>query len=309
MRGWHPSIRWTIPDDLPSGVYAVKLTLGESEDYVTFFVGPHRTRQRAPVAFLASTATYLAYANQHLGFSNGVYVQREPRFANEAYLASHPQVGCSLYDHHRDGSGVHYSSRLRPILNLKPKGMPWSFVADTNLIAWLDRLGQRFDVITDEDLHRDGADALAVTRAVITGTHPEYHSTAMLDGLRDWLDGGGRLMYMGGNGFYWRIAYCRGQSGDHRSAARAKTEPARGSVNLASTITPSPANTADSGGASAGPRMHSLASASPRRGSTAARTTGSARMPRTRALSFIMEGIEARGDHRRSRHTGRRRGW
>ena len=30
----------------------------------------------------------------------------------------------------------------------------------------------------------------------------------MLDALADWLDAGGRLMYMGGNGFYWRIAYC-----------------------------------------------------------------------------------------------------
>ena len=206
--GWHAGIRWTIPDDLPSGVYAVKLTLGESEDYVTFFVGPPPHRPRAPVALLASTATYLAYANQHLGFSNGVYVQREPRFANEAYLAAHPEVGSSLYDHHRDGSGVHFSSRLRPMLNLKPKGMPWSFVADTNLIAWLDRIGQTFDVITDEVLHRDGAAALRGYRAVVTGTHPEYHSTAMLDGLRDWLDDGGRLMYMGGNGFYWRIAYC-----------------------------------------------------------------------------------------------------
>jgi N,N-dimethylformamidase len=205
---WHPSIRWTVPGDLPSGVYAVKLTFGGSEDYVTFFVGPSPTRPHAAVAFLASTATYLAYANQHLGFSSGVYVRREPRFPDEAYLASHPEVGRSLYDHHRDGSGVHFSSRLRPILNLKPKGMPWSFVADTNVIAWLHRREHAFDVITDEDLHRDGTAALADYRVVITGTHPEYHSTAMLDGLRDWLGGGGRLMYMGGNGFYWRIAYC-----------------------------------------------------------------------------------------------------
>ncbi|HTK97926.1 MAG TPA: N,N-dimethylformamidase beta subunit family domain-containing protein [Pseudomonadales bacterium] len=205
--GWRPSIRWIVPGDLPSGVYAVKLTFGESEDYVTFFVGPSPGRHAA-VALLASTATYLAYANQHLGFSNGVYVPREPRFANEAYLAAHPEVGRSLYDHHRDGSGVHFSSRLRPVLNLKPKGMPWSFVADTNLLAWLHRIGQPFDVITDEVLHRDGAAVLADYRVVITGTHPEYHSTAMLDGIVEWLDHGGRLMYMGGNGFYWRIAYC-----------------------------------------------------------------------------------------------------
>ncbi|MCA8967147.1 MAG: N,N-dimethylformamidase large subunit, partial [Planctomycetes bacterium] len=29
----------------------------------------------------------------------------------------------------------------------------------------------------------------------------------MLDALDGWLERGGRLMYLGGNGFYWRVAY------------------------------------------------------------------------------------------------------
>ena len=29
----------------------------------------------------------------------------------------------------------------------------------------------------------------------------------MLDALQAYLDRGGRLMYLGGNGFYWRIAF------------------------------------------------------------------------------------------------------
>ncbi len=205
---WNPSITWRIPDDVRSGVYAVKLTKEGSEDYVPFFVRPAAHHHRSPVAVLAATATYIAYANQRLTFSGGIMGHRKPSNANDAYLLAHPDVGCSLYDHHRDGSGVHYSSRLRPVLNLKPKGMPWSFTADTNLLAWLHHIGQPFDVVTDEDLHREGADLLAPYAVVITGTHPEYHSTQMLDGLQDWLAAGGRLMYMGGNGFYWRIAYC-----------------------------------------------------------------------------------------------------
>jgi N,N-dimethylformamidase len=162
---------------------------------------------RAPV-YCCSTATYLAYANARLGFSDSAVGGKTPRNANDAYLMRHAEVGNSLYEQHRDGSGVHYSSRLRPVLNLKPKGLPWSFTADTNLTAWLTHIGQPFDVVTDEDLHREGRAALADYRVVITGTHPEYYSTPMMDGLTDWLGGGGRLMYMGGNGFYWRIAYC-----------------------------------------------------------------------------------------------------
>ena len=60
-------------------------------------------------------------------------------------------------------------------------------------------------MITDEDLHDGGMGP--PYRVVMTGTHPEYYSTAMLDGLRAFTHQGGRLMYMGGNGFYWRIAF------------------------------------------------------------------------------------------------------
>jgi N,N-dimethylformamidase len=36
----------------------------------------------------------------------------------------------------------------------------------------------------------------------LTGTHPEYWTARMLDARDAWLDEGGRLLYVGGNGFY-----------------------------------------------------------------------------------------------------------
>lgn len=205
--GWTPDLQWTIPEDLPSGVYAFRLRHAGTDDYVPFFVAPADQHARKPVAFLASTATYLAYANQRLFLAGGIFGDPTPKDANMAFLKDHPEVGYSLYEHHDDRSGVHYSSRLRPILNLKPKGQMWSFNADTNILAWLEHIGQPFDVITDEILHRDGVKALAPYAVVITGSHPEYYSTPMLDGAQDYLRRGGRVMYMGGNGFYWRINY------------------------------------------------------------------------------------------------------
>jgi N,N-dimethylformamidase len=83
----------------------------------------------------------------------------------------------------------------------------WAYNADTHLTDWLEAKGYAFDVATDEDLDREGAALLDGYKVVLTGTHPEYHSLAMLDGLRDYTARGGRLMYMGGNGFYWRISY------------------------------------------------------------------------------------------------------
>jgi N,N-dimethylformamidase len=62
-------------------------------------------------------------------------------------------------------------------------------------------------VITDEDLDREGLALLRRYRVVVTGSHPEYHSTRMLDAIEGFLGRGGRLMYLGGNGFYWRISF------------------------------------------------------------------------------------------------------
>jgi N,N-dimethylformamidase len=71
----------------------------------------------------------------------------------------------------------------------------------------LERSGLSYDVITDDDLHAEGLDLLRPYRVLVTGSHPEYKSLQMLDALDGWMRQGGRLMYLGGNGFYWRIAY------------------------------------------------------------------------------------------------------
>jgi len=39
----------------------------------------------------------------------------------------------------------------------------------------------------------------------MTGSHPEYFTLEMLQALEAHLGAGGRLMYMGGNGLYWRV--------------------------------------------------------------------------------------------------------
>jgi N,N-dimethylformamidase len=215
--GWHPDFEVEIPRDMKSGVYAVKLTCGEPredgghEAFVPFFVLPPKGKATAPVAFLASTATYMAYANSHHGWDDPLaeitYGSLLDFGPTELFLNARREFGVSTYDVHTDGSGSCYSSRLRPILNTRPKHKLWNFNADLHVIDWLEATGQAYDVITDEELHRAGADALKPYRAVLTGTHPEYHSRRMIQGIEDYLQGGGRLMYLGGNGFYWRIAF------------------------------------------------------------------------------------------------------
>ena len=181
---WEPGFEFRVPADLRSGVYAARLRTDSAEDYVPFFVRPKKGTATAKIAFLVPTFSYLAYGttgNQSINI-------------------------LSNYAHHTDGSGIGYSSRLRPITNMRPKittRNPWQFMEDTYIVDWLNVKGLAADVITDQDLHFEGAALLAPYKVVLTGSHPEYYSREMLEGLHAYLGKGGRVMYMGGNGFYW----------------------------------------------------------------------------------------------------------
>ncbi|MQA29945.1 MAG: hypothetical protein GEU82_08920 [Luteitalea sp.] len=191
---WEVGFEFRVPAALKSGVYAARLQTPTSEDYVPFFVRPRKGTAAAKIAFLIPTFSYLAYGGTGGGESTSPVAGANP-----------PRL-MSLYSHHTDGTGFTYSSHLRPITNMRPKLVtrnPWQFMADTHLLDWLDVKGFAVDIITDHDLHAEGAALLEPYKAVLTGTHPEYTSPEMHDALRVWLGKGGRLMYMGGNGFYW----------------------------------------------------------------------------------------------------------
>ncbi len=215
---WEPSFSYTIPAELKSGVYAVKLTAEDerAEEYVPFVV--RAARPRAPICLLLPTASYLAYANAQLSFEAD---------AVQAITAVTPilqdidveiykngvEFGLSTYDHHADGAGVCYSSCRRPIFNMRPKYRmpavccPWQFPADLSIVAWLDHMGYQYEVLTDEDLDRDGIAAIKPYRVVINGSHCEYYSERMMDATEDYLAEGGRLAYLSGNGYYWVVAF------------------------------------------------------------------------------------------------------
>jgi N,N-dimethylformamidase len=208
---WAPDFEFTAPSDLRSGVYAAKLTAEGFDFWVPFFVRPPQGRPRSRVAYLAATATYTAYLNNRFRYMSLAPERYQGRLlvmdAIDQLLIEFPEMGPSTYDLHSDHSGVAYSSRHRPVHNLRPTGRFWNFNIDMFIIDWLENIGGDYDVITEEDLHREGLALLKPYRVVITGSHPEYDSLEMLDALEGYLRGGGRLMYLGGNGFYWKIAH------------------------------------------------------------------------------------------------------
>jgi N,N-dimethylformamidase len=208
---WEPDFDFTIPAGLRSGIYAARLSAGDFDFWVPFFVRPRRGAAQSQTAFLASTATYTAYMNNVGRFLSLAGERTQGRLTllddTDALLIERPEMGLSLYDRHSDASGVAYSSRHRPVQNLRPTGRHWNFNLDLFIVDWLEQLGGDYDVVTEEDLHREGLRLIEPYRVVITSSHPEYASAQMLDALEAYLGRGGRLMYLGGNGFYWRIAH------------------------------------------------------------------------------------------------------
>jgi len=214
---WDTDFDWAVPEDLPSGVYAARLETAEGhEEMIPFFVTAPLGRPRSKVVVLIPTFTYTVYANISRGNATQSLKDTARTWGASPWNTDeHQEFGLSTYNNHRDGSGIGYSSRRRPIITMRSAvicypDVPGSglrhFAADGHLWYWLWKLGYDFDVITDDELHRHGHDAIRDYQVVMTCTHPEYHTTETLDALQTYTDGGGRFMYLGGNGFYWKVA-------------------------------------------------------------------------------------------------------
>jgi len=208
---WKPSLEFRLPDDLRSGIYAVKLRTSGPAFYVGLVVTPKPGQATAKLAVLASTATYLAYSNYRRRMSPGAFELSMGALPTvdmtDVLLAHHHEFASSTYDVHRDGFGVAHVSARRPLFNMRPTGRFWNFSMDLCLIDWLEAEGIPYDVISDHELHERGPALLAPYRLVMSGSHPEYHSLEMLQAIESFLGAGGRFMYMGGNGFYWRVTF------------------------------------------------------------------------------------------------------
>jgi N,N-dimethylformamidase len=201
--GWEVDFELKLPDDFKSGAYAARLRSGNYEEYIPFFVRPKLGEPTAKIGILFPTLTYIAYANErYYEFEaqdwNRTSEHRLELQPHDLYIENHPELGLSVYDMHEDGSGTAcYSSRLRPILNMRPKQIQyWTrsarhFVADLYLVSWLEHFGYPYDVLTDEDLNHEGNALLEPYSVILLCQHAEYWTSRMREGLSQYVNRGG----------------------------------------------------------------------------------------------------------------------
>jgi hypothetical protein len=173
--GWAPSFRKTIPENWPSGIYSAELTdLGGNKSHVVFIVKPASSWEcpRTKVAVIANVNTWLAYN----GWGGG-----------------------SKYD------GAARVSFMRPNPETSPvTGAPHLTRGELWILGYLENEGYQPDVYTDLDFH-NGLPG-GYTHLVLS-THPEYWTLQMYSDLKAFLNAGGSLLYLGGNGIYEEAEY------------------------------------------------------------------------------------------------------
>ncbi len=213
---WDTDFEFTVPENFKSALYSMRIECENEYEDIPFYVRPKTGRSQSKICVIVPTFTYTVYSNQARSTAGPEYDALVKKMGNRRWTPDEIRdFGLSTYNLHNDGSGICLSSRLRPSLTMRPRYMtifrPYAesgmrhLPADTHLLAWLEHFGHDYDLITDDDIHREGIEVLRPYRVVMTMSHPEYHTSNTLDAIYEYSRTGGRLMYLGGNGFYWKI--------------------------------------------------------------------------------------------------------
>ena len=177
---WETSYSLVIPNDWFSGMYSAKLSDDSGNFYVTFIITPKDNTKE--IALLASTNTWQAYNN----WGGASFYKYD--FENNPKNLSH----CNMVSYERPN----------------PRGYPFGDQghcanAEQHILKWLYKNKYEFDVYSDIDLHKNNV--LSGYKAVIISTHSEYWTEKMYNNLLTFLNSGGNLLYLSGNGIYWKV--------------------------------------------------------------------------------------------------------
>ena len=199
-----------------SGLYYFHATTASWSTFAfPWIVAP--ARPQAPIAVLASNINWNAY-NNFGGRSN---------YINPAQFPPTPTVNARLdLDRYTDPDHIFYDrddyaplsfDRPEPINHINPTTKITDPIesrvavhlapAEWRLLGWLEREGFAYDLYAETQLHFGDLN-LEDYKVLVLGPHPEYWSRQMYTRLKSWVfDGGGKLVYLGGNGLNCEVEF------------------------------------------------------------------------------------------------------
>jgi hypothetical protein len=178
---WKTTYEYKIPPNWRSGLYAAELSDSKGKFNVTFLI---KNRQPEPkdIAVLSSTNTWEAY-NDWGGKS----------------LYSFQKIShITIYQH--------IVSFQRPNPGADPTGNTKHLASgEKYILGWLESKGYHYDMLADSDLSSN-AKVLDPFKILIISTHSEYWTLEMYNNVKSFLNRGGTVLYLSGNGMSWHAA-------------------------------------------------------------------------------------------------------
>ncbi|MGE5679272.1 MAG: N,N-dimethylformamidase beta subunit family domain-containing protein, partial [Bacillota bacterium] len=174
---WPVSFSLPIPESWPSGVYAARFPLlnGEGQSTALFFVKEKNPGNFSKILIVVPEFTWQAYNN----------------FG-----------GKNVYDENStDNKRAHKVSFLRPYFG---GGYAEFRTYPYKLLKWLDKLGVKYEVATELDVHKNKG-LLSNYKLVISAGHVEYYSRQQRKNLEEYVAGGGKFMSLSGNTCWWQV--------------------------------------------------------------------------------------------------------
>jgi len=221
--GWDPTTAITIPAGTPSGMYAIQALTepgfpatqtGDRLSVRAFAIRPAGGAERAPIAVVLPTNTWLAYNYWPMfygDYAGGDGIKRRSRYPggtevaggnNSAYSHMGDQVSLALYHGWR-----------RPSATISPLSTNWVARPDMErapssmyMVQWLDEQGFAYDVFSDDDFGQ-GLILASDYKVLMPHSHHEYWTDGMLDALTQFLNDGGSVAAPAGNIFTWRTVF------------------------------------------------------------------------------------------------------
>lgn len=200
---WPVTQSFTVPSELPPGVYAGRIEHGGSRPYhITFVVKRARDRAPAPLLVLCATATWHAYSLP-FGVTPGGLTPYN-------FYGNHNPFFPDGSEHHDQPAYAIGINMPWPGADPYPAGLVGNYAGllrcERPLHVWLEQNGYDYDVIGDQDLH-EHPEVLRDYAAVLIAGHSEYWSREGYEGVRSYLGAGGKLIVMSGNTMFWRVSY------------------------------------------------------------------------------------------------------
>ena len=178
---WNNNATIYLNPTWPSGLYNAKLTDSNGSTFDVIFVIQAAQPEPDHLLVIASTNTWQAYNN----------------WGGVSYY--------SVAIEGQSSSTVHFD-RPNPVATAEGNEGHLS-AAERHVYRWLEAEQHPYHVISDRFLHENPG-YLSGYEAVVLNTHPEYWTDEMYQTLYHYVDQqGGNLIYLGGNGIYYRVSY------------------------------------------------------------------------------------------------------